>query len=123
MNLVDEEHGAFAERAPVLRFGNDFAQIGNTGADGRDRSKMRIGHARDDFGQRGFTGAGRSPEDQRRNVVRFDCAAQRMAFSNDVLLTDELVERARPHARGKRRCGGRGGLEQTRFHAEQLPEG
>ena len=48
-------------------------------------------------------GAGRAVEDQREERVGLDRAAQPRALARRLLLADELVERARAHARGKRR--------------------
>ena len=41
-------------------------------------------------------GAGRTPEDERRQPVRLDQHPQRLARPEQVLLTDDLVERPRP---------------------------
>jgi hypothetical protein len=45
-----------------------------------------------------------------------DCRPQRRALAQQVLLADELVERARPHPHGQRLLGERdGGLARGRF--------
>ena len=64
--------------------------------------ELGFGHARDDLGQRGLPGARRSPENQRAGVIALNLHAQRLARAEDVLLADELVERARAHAVGQR---------------------
>ena len=56
----------------------------------------------DDVGQGGLAGAGRAVEDQRAEPVGLEQAAQQLAGAEEVLLADELVEGARPHARGQR---------------------
>jgi hypothetical protein len=40
----------------------------------------------------------------------FDCLSQRFARREQMLLTDELIERTRPHPVGERAQGGRGSL-------------
>ena len=60
--------------------------------------------------ERRLPGARRPPQDQRRQLVALDhrAAAARPA-PTQMLLPDELVEVARPHARGERRAGRRRG--------------
>ena len=57
---------------------------------------------RDNFRQRGFARAWRSPEDERARVVALDLRAQRLAGADQVFLAGILVERARTHAVGQR---------------------
>jgi len=47
--------------------------------------------------------AGRPVKDDRAELVRLDGAAQQASRPDDVPLADELIQRARPHARGERR--------------------
>jgi hypothetical protein len=62
----------------------------------------RVGdHAR----QRGLAGARRTPEDDRLEQVALDGFAQRLAWREDLLLPDDLVECARTHAFRERRTG------------------
>ena len=58
----------------------------------------------DDPRERRLAGAGRSPEDDRLQQVALDRVAQRRARAEQLLLADELVERARPHPLGERRA-------------------
>ncbi len=65
---------------------------------------MRLCPVRNDHRERGFARARRAPEDDRREkFVGLDGAPQELAFTDDVLLPDEFVERARANARRKRR--------------------
>ena len=60
----------------------------------------------------GLAGPRRPPEDQRGEPVGLDRAAQELPGPDDLDLPDVLVERARPHPRGKRllaRVGSRTG--------------
>src|SRR5690606_31074748 len=52
--------------------------------------------------QRRLAGAGRAEKDQRAEAVGFEHAVQQLAFAQEVLLADELLERAGPHPRGQR---------------------
>ena len=52
--------------------------------------------------QRGLAGAGRAPEQHRRQAVGLDERAQRPAGSDEVLLADDVVERAWPQPGGER---------------------
>ena len=63
---------------------------------------MGAGGVGDDAGQGGLAGAGRAVEDHAAELVGLDGAAQEPARADDVLLADELVQRARPHARRQR---------------------
>ena len=65
---------------------------------------MGLGLVGDDHGQRGLAGTGRPPQDDgREKPVGFDGAAQELARPDDVLLADELVQRARAHPGGQGR--------------------
>ena len=52
-----------------------------------------------------FPVPGRAGEDDRRQPIRFDRAPEQFARRENVLLPDELLERARPHPAGERRGG------------------
>ena len=50
-------------------------------------------------------GAGRPPEDHRRQPVGLDQRPQRLARAEQVVLPDDVVERAGPQPGGERRAG------------------
>ncbi len=102
VDLVDEQHGAPARGAQLLRVGHDAPQVGDAGADRGEPGEVRARLLRDDARERRLPGAGRPPQDHRRRLVGLDRAPQRAAGPDDLLLADELVERARPHPRGER---------------------
>ena len=58
-------------------------------------------------GEARLAGAGRAPQEQRREVAAGDAPAERPALADEVLLADELVEVARPHPGGERLALGR----------------
>ena len=105
--------------ARAFGLGHDLLDLLDAGHDGGELDEVGLGDARDDLGERGFAGAGRSPEDHRAGVVVVDLRAQRLAGPEQMLLADELIERARPHAIGQRpgavarTVAARDGLEQT----------
>src|SRR6202022_2248261 len=77
----------------------------------------------DDIGKRRFSGTGWAGENHRGQTIGLDGATQKFARAEDVFLTDELVERPRPHARGERSAavdpGKRGKIDTFGF-AEQI---
>jgi hypothetical protein len=52
--------------------------------------------------QRGLTGARRTIENHRAKAIGLEHAAQELARSEKMFLTDEILDRARPHPRGQR---------------------
>ncbi len=102
MDLVDEDDGPGAVLARPLGIGHHLLDFLDAGQHRGKFDELGVGHARDDFGQRGFADARRSPEEQRAGVVTLDLDAQGLAGSEDVLLADKLIERARTHAIGQR---------------------
>src|SRR6266478_3475396 len=56
---------------------------------------------RDDLRQRSFSGARRSPEDERAGIVALDLGAQGLARGDQVFLADKFIQRARTHTVGQ----------------------
>ncbi len=102
MDLVDEEDRSLAGLCPTQASFFDVApQVGHAGADGAERNKVRRGHPGDQSRQRRLSAARWAPEHHRTHAVLLDGAAQLVFRTNQVLLPDELVERARPHPGGE----------------------
>ena len=101
VNLINEDDGAGTVVAGALGFGHDLLDLFYAGHDGGELDKFGLGTAGDDFGEGGFADAGRSPEKDAANVIALDLHAQSLAGSEDVLLSDELVEIARAHTVGQ----------------------
>ena len=57
---------------------------------------------RDQARERGFADAGRSPQDERLQLVALDLNAQRFSGREDVLLADETFPGVGTHALGQR---------------------
>ena len=103
VDLVDEEDRALPLLAePLACFSDDAAEVSDAGRDGGDGLEVGLRERGDDAGEGGLAGAGRAPEDHRGELVGVDGAAQDAPLADEVLLADELVEGARPHARGER---------------------
>jgi len=64
---------------------------------------MALGVVRDDVRQGGLAGAGRPPQDDRRELVGLDGAAEQAPRPDDVLLPDEFIQRLGAHPHGQRR--------------------
>ncbi len=104
VHLIDEQHrldAALREGSP--RTGDDLAHFLDARRDGRDLDEAPVRVPADQRRDRGLAGAGRTPQEQRERLVGVDDLPQRRPGGQQVLLADELVERARPHAHGERR--------------------
>jgi len=107
VDLVDEQDGPLIVHAePVLGLGDGLAQFGDAGGDGADGLERGPRGRRDDPGERRLAGAGRTPEDERREAVGLGRLAQERTLADDVLLPDRLVKTAWTHPRRERRAGG-----------------
>ena len=125
VHLVEEEDGAatLLAHAGAGALG-DLAHVLDPGRDRRQRLERLAGRAGDEAGDGGLAGAGRSPEDHRREPVGLDEDAQRPAGPEQLLLADHLVERARPQAGRQRRPAleplGDGGAEEVVGHRSMV---
>ena len=119
MDLVNENDGASSVLTSAFGIGHHLLDLFDPGEHGGELDELRLGHIGDDLGERGFAGAGRSPEDQGTGVVALDLHAQRLARADQMFLADIFVQCARAHAVGERTSciGGaawiRNGLKQT----------
>ena len=104
VDLVEEEDRALAllAQAGAGALG-DLAHVLHARGDGRQRLERLAGGAGDEAGDGGLAGAGRAPEDHRREPVGLDQDPQRLPGPEQVLLADDLVERAGPQAGRERR--------------------
>jgi hypothetical protein len=103
MNLVEEENRPLSVRAQALACARqNLTHLSDGRGDGRELDEFRAGHARDDPGQRRLAAARRPVEDRRADPVLFDRQTERRACAQDVLLSDELVQRLGPHSESQR---------------------
>ena len=118
VNLVDENDGARAVLPRPLGVGHHLLDFLDPSEDGGELDELRLGHVRDDLRQRGFARARRAPENQRARIVALDLRVQRLARSDEVLLPDKFVQRARTHAI-RQRTGAIAGVLRARSCLEQ----
>ena len=109
MNFIYEEDGARAPRGGFLRVGHHLLDFFYAGEDRGELDEGGFGGVRDDFGEGGFADAGRAPEDHGIGIVALDLNTERLAWAEEVLLAEELVEGTRAHALGEGRGDGAGG--------------
>src|SRR6516225_615760 len=112
VHLVDEQQRAPARLTPRARRIECFLQVGDAGKHRRKLLEMQIGRVGQKPRHGGLAGARRAPEDQRAERAGLQHARKRAVSSQDVILTDDLGERARTQPIGKRprrvlihRCG------------------
>ena len=92
-------------RSPSRRPGllDHLAHVLDGGRHGRELFEGPAGRGRHDLGQGGLPGPRRPPEDGRGEPVGLDEGTQRPARADQLVLPDDLVERAGPQAGGQRR--------------------
>src|SRR5690606_24212177 len=98
VDLVDEEDGlpALADAA-LLGLGDDLAHVGHAPQHCREGDECASRRVGDHPRQRRLARAGRAPEDHGRDFVALDRLAEEPALAEQVLLTEDLVERAGAH--------------------------
>ena len=74
---------------------DDLANVLDAGVDRTHLLEDPLGAAGDGQRQSGLAGARWAPEDRTRQAVLLDQTTQRLARTNQVLLPDDIVERAR----------------------------
>src|SRR5262245_1355377 len=105
MDFVDEENRAAAvEREAVASLVDDLPELLHPREHRRERHELGACRVREKMRERRLAGAGRTPEDQRVEHAALDHLAQDAAWAEQMLLTDELVERRRTHPLCER-CG------------------
>ena len=106
MNLVNEENGSTPAFFIFARLGDCGAQVFDAGEDRRQRHEARDAASREQARESGLACARRAPEYERRKktAALYD-AAQHAPLADQVLLADELGERARSNPLGERRGG------------------
>ena len=104
VDFIHEEDGGLAVHpAAVSGLGDDTPQVGDTGGDGADRLEGSLGDCGDEAGEGGLARARRPPEDERGQTPGSDGAEEHTVLTDDLLLTDELIEGTGAHPFGQRR--------------------
>src|SRR5262245_22579601 len=111
MNLVAEQDRAAAfYAAALLGLADDLAHARHTLRDGAERHELLVRVVGEQLRERRLAAAGRSPEHHARDRAALDRVAQRLAFAEQLLVAQELVERRGPkpirERRFRRRSGG-----------------
>src|SRR5215468_7443777 len=104
MDFINEENRTAGQlRADLGRVLHHLAYLLDARSDRAERDELRRRAVGDDSGERGLTGAGRPPEDQRGQTVFINQAPQYPSLGEQMILPDEFIERARAHPLGERR--------------------
>jgi hypothetical protein len=112
MDLINEQDRLSPGRAQTIRGrSDDPAHLGDITFHAADPDELRVRHLRNDAGERGFSAAGRPGENHGGQSIGFNRTAQKFARAENVFLADKFIERARAHARGKRRTIGALGFD------------
>ena len=103
MDFIDEQNGwlTFIFEAIGGR-GEDAAHVGHVRFHTAEALEFTFGLAGDDLRERGFSGAGWSVKNKGLNAVGFNGAAEELAGTENMRLTNEFTEVARAHPGGKR---------------------
>ncbi len=101
MDLVDENNRPRAVFLRALCVGHDLLDFLDAGQHGGELDELGLGHVGDDLCQGSLARAGRSPEDERADIVAFNLGAQRLARPDQLVLSDEFVQAARAHTVGE----------------------
>src|SRR5260370_26340560 len=106
MDLIAEEDRTLPLiLQPFLGLSDDFAHSRDAFGHRGKRLELPVGVIRDDFGERGFAGPRRAPEDARSQVTPPDQITERFPPTEEVLLAEELLERLGPHPPGESLSG------------------
>jgi hypothetical protein len=106
VDLVEEQDGALPALAEPLPSTLDhLAHVLDPGGDRAELLERTLGAAGHGEGEGGLAGAGWPPEDRTGEPVLFDQTAQRPPRCDEVLLPDDVVERARTQPGGQRGLG------------------
>ncbi len=103
MDLVDEQHGAATVHGEALLGGrDDLAHTRHALGHRGERHELALRVVRDEQRERRLPAPWRPPEEHGGHLAALDRLAQRHSRRKQMFLTNEFVERQRPHARGER---------------------
>src|SRR4051795_13235329 len=106
MDLINEDDGLRSARLPFLAsLLHQCANLFDGGAGGGEGDEARPSFVGDDSRQRGLAGAGRAPENHRRDAVAFDGGAEESSLAKELIETNDVFESPRPEALRKGRVG------------------
>ncbi len=99
VDLVDEQDGAEERRLGVV---HHAPRVRHAGAHRGELLEIGPHRDREEVGERGLPGARGAPQDHGGEVPAIDQLGERLALSEEVVMSDELLEVARAHARRER---------------------
>src|SRR5262247_2294086 len=102
VHLVDEQQRALPGLAPRGGGIEHLLEVGDAREHRRDLLEVEIGRGGEQPRHRGFSGAGRAPEDQRTERARLQHAGERAVGTEQVILADHLGEALRTQLVGER---------------------
>jgi hypothetical protein len=106
MDLIDKEDRPSVVTVPKRRrFLDRCADIFHSGQDRSDREKLSASVSGDHLRERGFSRSGRSREDERTQLIGDYRPTEKAPGTEDVVLTNELIERPRSHPSRERLIG------------------
>ncbi len=113
VDFVEEEDRPLGVLQAIAGAGEDVADFLDADRRCVDGLEGGLGALGDDLSQGRFAGAGRAVEDRAGQPIGVQQAAEELAGAEEVLLTDEFVQRSRPHPHGQGLDAGKGGLALT----------
>ncbi len=102
VHFVHEHDRPAAVSPRALGLGHHFLDFLDSGQHSAERYVFASRALRDDSRQGGFAASRRSPQKHRPELVAFNLRAQRFARAEQLLLSDEFIERLRTHPIGQR---------------------
>ncbi len=99
MNFIHEQDGLLlVQLAALCGSIKHLSQLGFPRQDGGEGIEVRFGQVGDDHSQGSLARTGWTPQDDGgKKAVGFDGAAQELARTQDIFLTDEFLQGARAH--------------------------
>ena len=114
VDLVDEDDRLRPARFPLAaRLLHQRPDLFDRGAGGGKGHELRAGLVGDDARQRRLAGAGRAPEDHRRDAVALDGGAEKASLAEELIEADDVLDRAGAEPLGQRGVAGWRGVERV----------
>jgi len=95
VDFIDEQQRALAFLRAVTGGGKYLFQIGDAGKDGGQRFEIQIGLPREQACDGGLAAARRPPQHDRRYTTGFEHASDRTGLTDQMILTDDIVQSGR----------------------------
>lgn len=120
VDLVHEQERAPADPGIFLRLGEHLLQVGDAREDRADRDEAQAHRVGEQAGDRGLAGAGRAPEDDRRELARRHHPPDRALGPRQMLLPHDILEPLRAQAIGERAGRAFGGARRLFLGREKI---